>query len=118
MSDLAYTILHVFGMSLAFVALGALTARALDGTDGGRSRKLAGISHGVGLLVILISGFGLLAKLGIGFPGWVWAKLAIWLLIGALPAFIRRMPQHATLLWFSVPVLVLIAGYLALYKPF
>jgi hypothetical protein len=38
--------------------------------------------------------------------------------IGAMPVLIRRMPQQAALLWFAVPVLVLIAGWLALYKPF
>lgn len=118
MSNLTYTILHVFGMSLAFLAIGALAARALDGGGGERSRKLATASHGIGLLVILISGFGLLAKLQIGFPAWVWVKILIWLIVGALPVLIRRMPQRAAVLWFLVPVLVLIAGSLALYKPF
>ncbi|MEE8522688.1 MAG: hypothetical protein V3T72_02055 [Thermoanaerobaculia bacterium] len=117
MSLLTYKVLHILGISLALVALGGAAQRALDGDSGG-SRKLAGITHGVGLLIILVSGFGLLAKLGIGFPPWVWLKLVIWLVIAALLVLIRKMPQHATLFWFALPVLTGIAAYLALYKPF
>ena len=119
MSALVYKVLHIFGILLMFIALGGATARALSGAGkDGPGRKLAGITHGIALLVILVSGFGLLAKLGLGFPLWVWIKIVIWLLLGAAVALVRRLPQHATLFWFAIPLLGAFAAYLALYKPF
>ncbi len=118
MSPDLYKILHILGVLLAFIALGGATMRALVDTgkdDAGR--KLAGITHGVALLLILVSGFGMLAKLGYGFPLWVWAKIAIWLVIGASIAVIRRMPDQATLFWFALPALGGAAAYLAIYHP-
>jgi hypothetical protein len=116
MSVLAYKILHIFGVLLAFVALGGLILKNVTGGDD-RGRKLVAISHGLGLVVILVSGFGLLAKLNLGFEIWVWLKLAIWVLVGALLVLIRRMPQYATFFWFALPVLGGFAAYLALGKP-
>ncbi len=121
MSALTYKILHLLGVLLAFTALGGATLRALAGTgEDAAGRKLAGITHGVALLLILISGFGMLAKLGYDFPFplWVWLKIVIWLLIGASVAVIRRLPAQATTFWFALPVLGAAAAYLAIYKPF
>jgi hypothetical protein len=117
MSLLVYKVLHIFGILLAFVSLGGLTLRALAGGGGDRGRRLASVSHGVALLVILVSGFGLLARLGLGFPGWVWLKVAIWVVVGALVVAIRRLPQYATVYWFALPVLGALAAYVALTKP-
>ena len=119
MSPSAYKLLHILGILLTFAALGGATLRALADTgDEAPGRKLAGITHGVALALILISGFGMLAKLGYGFPLWVWLKIVIWLLIGAATAFIRRLPQQATLFWFALPLLGATAAYLAIFKPF
>ncbi|MCP3963585.1 MAG: hypothetical protein GY719_37595 [bacterium] len=119
MSPLLYEVLHIFGILLAFISLGGVTLRAMSGQrENGPGDRLAVITHGVALLVILVSGFGLIAKLGYGFPGWIWAKIVIWLLIGGLITLIRRMPQHATVFWFTIPLLGGFAAYLALYKPF
>ncbi len=119
MSPSLYKILHILGVLLVFAALGGATLRALAGTrEEAPGRKLALVTHGVALLLILVSGFGMLAKLGYGFPLWVWLKLAIWLVLGAAIALIRRMPQHATLFWFALPLLGAAAAYLAIYKPF
>ena len=115
MSILFYKVLHILGIALTVVALGGVAQRALDG--GGGSRKLPAITHGVGLLIVLVSGFGLLAKYKFGFELWVWCKLGIWIVVGALLVLIRRMPQHAAKFWFAIPVLVALAAYLALDKP-
>ncbi len=118
MSLLTYKVLHILGISLILVALGGAALRALGGGIDGSARKLAGITHGVGLLIVLVSGFGLLARLDLGFPLWVWLKLTIWIVAGVLLVLIRRMPQHATIFWFAIPILTGFAAYLALYKPF
>ncbi len=119
MSYLAYKVLHIVGILAVFLALGGLAARSLDGsTDmGSRAAKLAGMTHGLALILVLVSGFGLIAKLGTGFALWVWLKLAVWLVLGAMIALVRRMPQFASLLWFTIPLLGALAAYLALYKP-
>lgn len=118
MSYLAFKVLHILGLLLVFMAVGGLTLQALIGDRGSeRSRKLVGISHGAGLLLLLISGFAMLGQLGIGFPFWIWIKLAIWLLLGAVTVLIRRLAGQAAALWFLLPILGAIAGYLALFKP-
>ncbi len=119
MSALFYKVLHVLGVLFAIAALGGATLRAAAGTgDDAPGRKLALGTHGVALLVILVSGFGMLAKLGYGFPAWVWLKIVIWLLIGAAIALVRRLPRHAAAFWLAIPLLGGAAACLAIYKPF
>lgn len=123
MSLAFYKVLHLFSAFLLFAALGALTlaarARATGGGDGGR--KLAAASHGIALVLLLVTGFGALARLAISnpalWPGWVWAKVVIWLALGAA-LMVRRFPGAAGLLWWLWPVLGGVAAWLALYKPF
>lgn len=119
MSLLTYKILHLFGVFLLFAALGHITLRAAEGASG-RS-KLAGISHGVALLLIVVSGFGLLARLGLShdwaWPTWVWLKLLLWLLLGGALVLVRRAPRLGTLWWWLIPLLGAAAAYLALFKP-
>ena len=117
MDPLLYKVLHIFGVLLAFTALGGMTLQALTSREKGGS-KLAGITHGIALLLILVSGFGLLAKLGYGFPTWVLIKIVIWLLIGGALVLIRRLPEHAKIFWFALPLLGACAAYLAIFKPF
>ena len=79
-------------------------------------RKGAMITHGVGLLLLLVAGFGMLARLGIHpFPGWIVGKLVIWGLLGACVGLAYKK-QVATKLWFAIPVLVGVAAVLAVYK--
>lgn len=118
MSLLAYKVLHLLGMFLLFAALGAMTLLQKQGAE--RS-KLASISHGVALLILLVSGFGLLARLGIthdwSWPPWVYLKIVIWLLLGAALVAVRRAPRLAALWWWLFPLLGGVAAWLALYKP-
>jgi len=120
MSYLAYKLIHLVGVALLFAALGALVVRQLGGTPPApkdRGGRLAGTTHGIALVLILVSGFGALAKLGLGLPGWAWAKLAVWLLLGASLVAIRRLPSAALWLWWLLPLLGGVAAWLALYKP-
>ncbi|MEM7582455.1 MAG: hypothetical protein AAF560_03670 [Acidobacteriota bacterium] len=115
MSPSWYKVLHIFGVLMTFGAMGAMIMQAMSGSRG--NRALAAITHGIGLVLVLFSGFGMIAKLGYGFPAWVIIKLVIWLLIGGAIALIRRMPQQAMLFWWALPVLGAFAAYLAIYKP-
>ncbi|MCL7927348.1 MAG: hypothetical protein M8860_12540 [marine benthic group bacterium] len=118
-----YKLLHVLGILLVFSSFGALVLHALNGgtkaTNSGR--RLVTISYGVGLFLILLGGFGMLARLGIvqgGLPGWIWLKLVIWVVIGGLMALPYRVPGASRSLWLLGPALGLLAAWAGLYKPF
>jgi hypothetical protein len=120
MSYEAYKVLHVFAVILTFAILGGLALHSANGgnRESNQMGKLTGALHGMGLLLILVGGFGLLARLGSGFPLWVLAKLAIWLVVGASAAVITRSPRISRMLLWLLPVLAGVAAWLAVYKPF
>ena len=111
---------------LMFSALGGLavlSATAGTETDAKPIRRFLTIVHGVALLVILVAGFGLMAKKfamgGPGeWPGWIWAKLALWLVLGGSTVIVRRQPGLVKAMVIVLPALGLVATYLALFKPF
>ncbi len=120
----AYKVIHLIGIFLALAALAGVALAVANGAtkQANPARRLLSVSHGLGLLVVLVGGFGLLARLGAihgaAFPGWVWAKLAIWVAIGGLVAVPYRRPDLARLVFISLPVLGGLAAWLAIYKPF
>ena len=83
----AYKLIHLISLFFLFTVVGGVVLHAANGGDrkGNVARALVGAFHGTALFLILASGFGQLARLGIKhdwlFPGWVWAKLGIWLLL-------------------------------------
>jgi hypothetical protein len=122
MSAQFYNLLHLFGIFLLLTALAGVSIYAANGgsRQTSQTRRLSAILHGVGALLILVSGFGMLAKLGgtSGLPGWVVAKLVIWLLLGGLIMLPYHKPGSGRIVALAVPLLALIAAWLALYKPF
>ena len=106
--------IHIAGGFLLFGAVGAL---CLGAGDDPRGRKLATIGHGVGLLLILLTGIGILFRGHLGFPLWIWGKLVIWLLMGAIVVLIRRAPGLRVPLFFLLPILGGIAAWLAIARP-
>lgn len=121
MSLLVYKNIHLLGVFMMLMALGGLILHRINGgTREHAWRKPVAITHGIGLLLALIGGFGALARLGIFWPlpGWAIGKLVIWLVFGALVAVIFRSPALAKPLWWVTIVLAVLAAYLALHKPF
>lgn len=118
-----YRLVHLVGIFVLFVVLGGMawgTGRAR--ADGAISRRLAMILHGIGLFVVLLGGFGLLARIGVmhgmSWPGWVWAKLGIWVLLGAAVAIPARKPDWGGALLLLLPAFGGLAAWLAIFKPF
>ncbi|NRA97876.1 MAG: hypothetical protein HRU14_16895 [Planctomycetes bacterium] len=113
-----YKLLHVVGLLLLFLGMGG----QLLGADSERGRAPRGtaILHAVGLLVMLVGGFGMMARLGIQWPwpGWLIAKRGVWLTIGALPVVVRRQLIPHGLAWLVAVVLGGLAAWLAISKPF
>lgn len=121
MSYPVYKLLHLVGLFLVFTSMGGLVLHAAQGgSRHGLARGLVFGTHGIGLLLLLVSGFGMLARLGMtsNIPGWAWAKVVVWLVIGGLAALPLRVPALARPLWVVVPILGTLAAWLALFEPF
>lgn len=118
-----YNLVHIVGIILAMLALGGAAILAMVTPVGATprpTRRLLAILHGVGMFLVLLGGFGMLARLGIahtGFPGWIWVKLAVWAVVASALFVPRRNPGLARPLLFALPVLGGIAAYMAIYKP-
>ncbi len=114
----AYKVMHILGVIFLFLSLGAYMMLSSNQMKNGR--KLAGITHGIAVFIILLGGFGLLARLGFSsistWPLWIWIKLAIWLILTVIIILIKRKPELRTLLWFTIPILGGLAAYMAIYK--
>ena len=117
-----YKVLHITGLLILFTSLGALLLAAFQGQ--GKEyigKKFAGMMHGVGLLVALVGGFGLVARLqleqGMMAP-WVIAKLFIWLALGGVIALVNRKQDKAKLWSIVIIILGATAAYIARTKPF
>ena len=115
-----YKIIHIFSIALVLISLGGLTLHVMNGGSkaSNAKKKLVMITHGVGLLLLLVSGFGMHAKLGLsGIPLWLVGKLVIWLLFGGMVAIIYKKASFGIKIWCLIPVLVAVASWLAIYKP-
>lgn len=121
MPYLFYRAVHFLGIfGLVVVLSVALGRAALLSRDPWR-RRLAGL-HGAALFLILLGGFGMLARLGVDhgaiFPGWVWVKLAIWTTLGALVMAAGRSGVWSLRGLVLIPLLAALAGLVAYAKPF
>lgn len=115
-----YKIVHLIGIVLVLTGLtGLLTVKMSGGVLEGASKKLVFMAHGIGLVLVLVSGFGLLARLGLAqaMPGWVFGKLAIWLIFGGSIALLKRKSQIGAPLYFLLLAIFTVASYLAVVKP-
>ncbi len=82
------------------------------------------IITGISSLLVLVAGMGLLARLGVGhgqgFPGWVVAKIVIWLIMSITgPVFAKRLSTSLKpkAFWGFI-FLLFLAIYFAVNKPF
>lgn len=127
MSYAVYKVLHLLGILAVFTSLGAAAMLALrSGTHADEDRpvrKVVMMMHGLGLVVVIIAGFGLAAKRGMmtsglgAWPTWIYGKIALWLVLGAAVGWIRRSGGRA--LWWVVglPLIGALAAWLAVMQP-
>ena len=110
MDPLIYKIIHLIGISILALGVGGMMA-------GGEKRRTFAMLQGIGLLVMLISGFGLLAKLKLGYPHFAIVKTVLWLLIGMLPVIFRKLKTPLPVAIVISIVLVGIMAWLGVVKP-
>ncbi len=120
-SYMTYKLVHFAGIFATLMALGGITLHVAGAgnREPFKMRKWAAMFHGLGLFLVLLGGFGLLARLqgGAPLPLWIYLKLSIWLVLGAAPVLIYRKHEYAKIIWFATFGLALAAACLALYKP-
>ena len=112
MSPIFYYILHVSSV----LVLAAYTFYAFAAPL--ETRKRVMMITGIASLLALVGGFGLQAKLGYGFPGWIIVKLVCWFGISALAGVgYRRRGAVGTLALVAIALLI-IAVVMVYLKPF
>ncbi|CAN5533942.1 hypothetical protein BH24GEM3_BH24GEM3_09170 [soil metagenome] len=118
-----YNLVHIVGIILIMMALGgiALTASGAVDRNPTWTRRSVAVLQGMGIFLILLGGFGMLARLGImhgsGWPGWLWVKVGVWATLAAVAFLPYRFPATARPLLLVVPALGGLAAYMAIYKP-
>ncbi len=115
-----YKVIHLSSLAFLLIALAALI-----GSISGKSVKKDGVTkffaavHGLSLAILLISGFGMLARLGYdNWPGWVIGKVLIFIAVAGILGLIYRKPGLKFVIFFLLGSLVSLSAYLAVLKPF
>jgi hypothetical protein len=113
-------IIHLTGLALTFMGLAGILASNATGKAPLRKRLIFHFSFGIGLLVLLVTGFALAGALNVlhSAPGWLKAKLAIWLVVGGSMALATRLSRFTGAVLLFYVLLVLTAAWLAIDKPF
>ena len=78
---------ELVGIAGLFMAIGGVAVHAANGGTRAASatRRIVSLIHGLGALLILVGGFGMLARLGFlhgaNLPAWLWVKVVLWFLL-------------------------------------
>lgn len=115
-----YKFIHLIGLTILVFSLGAICLQMLNGRSREfQNRKPFMIAHGVGLTLLLVAGFGMLARLGMmgAWPSWIYIKFAVWIALGGIIGLMRRKPEWNKGLWAATIALVGLAAYAAIFKP-
>ena len=123
MHYLSIKLFHYVGIMLLFLGLGGMVfaAYAGFGLEKKKLRRMAAILHGVGLLLIIVSGFSMASKLNLMHgdpPGWIKAKFVIFLIMGFSISLAARWSKGIWILIACWILLGALAAALALQKPF
>jgi hypothetical protein len=113
-----YKFIHVVAIVAMVAGLVALLLLPVAPDDRWRRRLAHGVI-GTAAVFALVSGFGLHARLGGIWQGWVFTKIGIWVALLAILIQFRKGPaaSPATAWLLALPATAL-AVYMAVFKPF
>ena len=119
-----YKLVHILGICAVVMGLGgAFAASRVSAAQSGdqkpaSTRKLIAITHGIGIFLVLLGGFGMLAKLQMHWPWpwWIVVKLLVWIALGAWITVSYRTASKGIAAWLVTLALVAIAGAVVLFK--
>ncbi len=111
-----YLYIHLVGLILLTLSIGGILFARQAGEM--KPPKPVVLFHSVGLLLLFVAGFGMIARLDIGwpFPAWIWAKMVLWLLLGGFSYYSKRLSVNVS--WIVAIVLFLAVVFLGVFKPF
>lgn len=114
-----YKMVHFLGLFLLISGLTSLLALAWANQElKGKIKTFAFATHGIGLLFLLISGFGLLARLQLmPMPTWAYGKLLFWGLFAVVISLVKRKGKLGFPIYAVLLALFFGAAYLAVFKP-
>lgn len=112
-----YKVFHV--LAIVTLVSGLIALLVLPTATHSRHRRIAHMVTGIAALVALVSGFGLHARLGGVWQGWVVTKIVMWLtLLGLLVQFRRGPVSSPVAPWLLALPVAAVAVFMAIYKPF
>lgn len=112
-----YKWVHFIGIFMLFSAFGGLVVASQYEEAKKAFRKRLALLHGGGLFLILLGGFGMLARLGVKeLPVWIYYKLGIWLVLGGMFMLFKRRPQGSKIYGAIVLALGALAAYIAIFN--
>jgi|SRR5271165_90158 len=82
------------------------------------TRKRVLMITGIAALLVLVSGFSMLHKLHLGFPGWAAVKLVCWLGLSSVGGIAYRKRAMADLFMMIALVLAITAVAMVYVRPF
>lgn len=116
-----YRLIHFTGIFILLFAFGSLFT-------GEKSTKAAAVGHGIGLLLILLGGFGMHASpiggpelklgglyktvYGTALPTWLILKIVIWLALGASMVLAKRRIIKGATAWILIIVLAVASAWI------
>lgn len=112
MNPLIYSVAHV----LSGFALVAFTFQAFIAPHPQFRRRLM-MYTGIASLLMVVAGFGLVAKLNTGFPLWLLIKMGCWLGISVLCGLSFRTPLLARMYSILALLLIAVALYCVYFRP-
>lgn len=108
-----YKIIHLTSLMVVFTSMAIQLV-------GEKDIKLLKILKGIGTLLILVSGMGLLARIGVshgGMPTWAMLKIVIWLVLAVgLPVVGKRFRQHGYAAYWVAMALFVVASVIVNYR--
>ena len=120
MSAQFYKVIHIVSLAAVLLSLGGASFATY--AAGGKPialKKYFGMVHGFGILLMLIAGFGMIAKMGIvwPFPNWILVKALVWVALSGWIAVVYKLAVTRPFVAALSPIaLVLIAVIAAVYK--
>lgn len=121
MNILIYTWIHIISIVLLVIGFSSLiTVKIAKEEYVAGLRKMGAIFQGTGLVLLLISGFGMMARLNLKMAesGWLHPKLLIWLLLGFGIVALKKAWLPSKVAYAVLIILVGAAAYLGIFKPF
>lgn len=118
-----YKLVHFLGLFVSMAVLATVSLHVLAGGTRATNphRRVVALVHGVAVFLVLLGGFGMLARLGIvqgGLPTWILVKLTLWGVLAVAVTLAYRGATLSRLVLIGAPLLGVLGGATALYKPF